>query len=474
MSIGLVTIVTSLTLISLSFLYMTMNSFLSSRSTELVNSLPDRVFGFFGFLTWLFLLRESLLNFLHNDHTIYAVLALALSGVLGWNIRKLQYGRINLFLLILCLSSFSSGLFSILQAKPWESSSPITPPPDHNLYNQITFKKKPNVYYIIPDGYPNRQALETIYNMDNTNFYRQLDDAGFSVTHAVYSNYINTLSSVTSLLGMGHHFYNSSIGPSEMLGGRELIAGKRNPTTSIFQRNGYQVHHLHQNDYLLLKGCFVDSCSPSVSWEQAMEILIPFRLKAKLGFVTDRTLASFKARMFHHIKQVSNDNQPSFTFAHFPLPSHSDLKKQNLQDLASFRQEQKKRIQDSNELMLSFIQAINAKDPNALIIFNSDHGSFGLGWYGFANNEVFTGIAQELTILDHMGVLLAIRWPTPPPKDRISTNVNLFRTLFAYLSEDRTILQTAVPNDSYLRMGSKEIFKVVQDGTILKEPIPYQ
>lgn len=476
MSLSIILIVSFLTFLLLSLLQVALSKFPTTLNKANLGHFPDRLFGFLGTLVLFYLLREPLLGVVHNDHGIYLGLTLVLSGLVGWNFHKFPYVRINLFLVGLCMLSLVSGALSILQAKPWEQTSPITPSPNHELYDQILFKKKPNVYYIIPDGYPNREALEKIYNIDNKEFYQQLEDSAFSITHSAYSNYITTLSSVSSLLGMGHHFYKSSIGQSEMLGGRELIAGKQNPTTSIFQRNGYQVHYVHQNDYLLLKGCFVDSCSPSVSWDDAIELLIPFRIKAKLGFVTDKSLTGFKERMLRHIKNTSHQAQPSFTFAHFTVPSHSSLKGQTIKELASFREKYIEKIQESNKLLLLFFRAIIENDPNALIIFNSDHGGFGLGWYGLAPNTVFEGFSKRLTMLDHMGVLLAIRWPkeSPQPDMFIPTNINLFRHVFAYLSGEKKFLSTKVPDHSYLKMGGEDIFTVVRDGKLLEQPIPYQ
>ncbi len=74
--------------------------------------------------------------------------------------------------------------------------------------------------------------------------------------------------------------------------------------------------------------------------------------------------------------------------------------------------------------------------------------------------------------MDILGVLLAIRWPDAFPAfdQNIRTNVNVFRHIFAYLSEREELLATQVADDGYLiRLEDEEriLKKVVRNGTIL-------
>ena len=87
------------------------------------------------------------------------------------------------------------------------------------------------------------------------------------------------------------------------------------------------------------------------------------------------------------------------------------------------------------------------------------------------------GVPEKPITLDHLGVLLAIRWreKTVPEYGRdIRTNINLFRHIFAYLSESQEILTTQVPDDGFLTMGKgKEgmVMNAVHEGKILKRMI---
>jgi len=92
---------------------------------------------------------------------------------------------------------------------------------------------------------------------------------------------------------------------------------------------------------------------------------------------------------------------------------------------------------------------IMGKDDDPLIIIAGDHGSWG---YRFKEDANGNPIPDNLFILDRFGTLLGIRFPQDYnqsfDKD-IKTHVNLFRYIFAYLSENNNIMQSKVPDDSY-------------------------
>ena len=60
---------------------------------------------------------------------------------------------------------------------------------------------------------------------------------------------------------------------------------------------------------------------------------------------------------------------------------------------------------------------------------------------------------------------LAIKWPDAKPPsfdDRLRTNVNLFRILFAYLGEKESLLQNLQPDTSFSVIESEAPFGVYQ------------
>ena len=70
---------------------------------------------------------------------------------------------------------------------------------------------RPDIYYIIPDGYPSDSWLEETANFDNSAFSEALEDRGFSVVDHAQSNYPITVLSLAATLNM--QYYNSNPSP---------------------------------------------------------------------------------------------------------------------------------------------------------------------------------------------------------------------------------------------------------------------
>ncbi|MCY3860336.1 MAG: hypothetical protein OXG25_15670 [Gammaproteobacteria bacterium] len=69
---------------------------------------------------------------------------------------------------------------------------------------------KPDIYYIIPDGYPSDAWLRSTENYDNSEFTRALQDRGFTVVGHAQSNYANTILSLPSVLNGQYYHSNPS------------------------------------------------------------------------------------------------------------------------------------------------------------------------------------------------------------------------------------------------------------------------
>lgn len=66
----------------------------------------------------------------------------------------------------------------------------------------------PDIYYIIPDGYPSDVWLDEAMGYDNSAFTRALEERGFVVAEHAQSNYGTTMHALASVLNM--RFYNSN------------------------------------------------------------------------------------------------------------------------------------------------------------------------------------------------------------------------------------------------------------------------
>lgn len=68
----------------------------------------------------------------------------------------------------------------------------------------------PDIYYIIPDGYPSNRWLQESMNYDNSAFSRALESRGFVVLDHAQSNYGATLHSLAATLNLRYYSSNDS------------------------------------------------------------------------------------------------------------------------------------------------------------------------------------------------------------------------------------------------------------------------
>ena len=95
------------------------------------------------------------------------------------------------------------------------------------------------------------------------------------------------------------------------------------------------------------------------------------------------------------------------------------------------------------------IDLILEYDNDPLIIIAGDHGPWGYRLKEDRDNNV---IPDSVCALDRFGVLLTIRFPEDYQRqfdNKFKTHVNLFRYVFAYLSNSNKILENKAKDDSY-------------------------
>ncbi|MCY4061859.1 MAG: hypothetical protein OXG53_05805, partial [Chloroflexi bacterium] len=92
----------------------------------------------------------------------------------------------------------------VTTAFTWEGAAQIA---SKKQYDSSTL---PDIYYIIPDGYPSDAWLLSTMNFDNSEFTKALKDRGFVVAERARSNYGASLLSLASILNMRYFEDNPS------------------------------------------------------------------------------------------------------------------------------------------------------------------------------------------------------------------------------------------------------------------------
>ncbi|HEX2993254.1 MAG TPA: sulfatase-like hydrolase/transferase [Anaerolineales bacterium] len=99
---------------------------------------------------------------------------------------------------------------------------------------------RPDIYYIILDGYGREDILQALYDFDNSDFVEALKVRGFYVADEATSNYVQTLLSLSSSLNMD--YLQSLQANGTTLESRDALAAlvERSKVRSILAQNGYQ------------------------------------------------------------------------------------------------------------------------------------------------------------------------------------------------------------------------------------------
>jgi len=144
-------------------------------------------------------------------------------------------------------------------------------------------------------------------------------------------------------------------------------------------------------------------------------------------------------------------------------------------------------VTKSDVVLIKLLRDFAEKDPESIVILIGDHGPHfnTRRWEGEKNdlneNMLKNGIQPTEVTRDLFEVFMAIKWPigTKKPHEYFS-HVNLFRQVFAVMTEDETILKTRVVNDSFVFAGknnsplvSREIARTVKDGKLLDRWEPF-
>ncbi|WP_400077624.1 sulfatase-like hydrolase/transferase [Winogradskyella sp. R77965] len=328
---------------------------------------------------------------------------------------------------------------------------------------EIKFKKKPNVYFIQPDGYVNFSELKRgFYNYDNSTFESFLDENEFTSYPDFRSNYSTTLSSNASFFMMKHHYYNRRVSDFELYNARNMIISK-NPVLDVFKANGYKTYYISETDYLLYN-------RPKMGYDYCNinYIDLPF-IKPAISEPLDISKDIEKT-----VSEVID--QPKFFFLHFLSPWHIKTRKNsssNNKDIE--RNNWLANLNDANKKLTKTIKLIKHQDPNALIIIMADHG----GYVGFEYGDESEIMHQNRDLIySEYSSQLSISWPNndiPKFNDKFKSSVNLFRLLFSHLSENDKYSEQLQGDESYkvLRHGVEVgIYKYIDgDGNITLESL---
>jgi hypothetical protein len=253
---------------------------------------------------------------------------------------------------------------------------------------------------------------------------------------------------------MKHHYLERS---NNTYGARAVIMGD-NPVLRVLKNNGYKTNFISQSPYLLINRPALGYDYANISYSE-----LPF-LKDGLNVEKDVS-KSLKFAM------QKNSKSGNFYFVEKFVPGHIAVYQNQSRGKAKEKERYLKRIHEANMWLKEIVSFISANDPSGIIIIGADHG----GFTGFEYSaEVCEKVTDNDLIKSVFGAQLAIKWNSTSAieYDRgLKSGVNLFRTVFSFLAEDKKYLAHLQENSSYMLLTEPRGFYryINNDGNIVFE-----
>lgn len=358
---------------------------------------------------------------------LVAVIAIATSFFASKHYKKLVL-LVSLMTIFGCIYFCSFYVERVMFNQDW-----TTP----QKFENLTFKKKPNIYLIQPDGFvAMKTAANSRYKWKNLNYYNQLESIGFKINYDYRSNYTSTLTSNSTLFTGQHHFYDKGKMNGELLNARDIIMGENNVLRTL-KKNGYQLNAVLEHSYLLLN-------FPNVAYDH---INVD---KNEIKILPDYLLGKDVEKDFQDAMLAQNTRkQPQFFFVEILQPGHIPESQPDKTMVDMDRLNYFKSLENVTVILDNMIKLIHVKDPEAIIIVAADHG----GYIGFEEtSEAFEKTVDDIELKQSIfNPLLAIKAPEDftPYQDNIKTTVGVFNNIFHYLAA-LPVPQDTVDNSSYI------------------------
>lgn|GEM_PF-2770277 len=335
-------------------------------------------------------------------------------------------------------------------------------------------QRRPDVYWIVVDSYPNREQLLEVYGFDNSAFLDGLLERGFAIAEESFANYSETLLSVPSTLEMEYIFDEEDPVYEEKRGGNwvrrrgrtrssvnEAVAGV-NRSVSFFRQLGYQYLHFDGGGFQITR-CqgFEDLCleaevpglselerqlvamTPASRWAHTSSAVQQWR-KPVSPSASGTGIPELRAQL-----ASTPLPEPFFLYAHIASPhrpywNDADC---NLLPPAAPRRGNRHfvaQLRCVNRHLDDLLDSIEARDPEAIVLLAADHGPRlsvrkGTSLYEHSRRQ----------IRESLGILLALRAPAAClesfPADL--SPVNSLRLVFACIGGEAPRL---LPNRHYL------------------------
>jgi len=324
---------------------------------------------------------------------------------------------------------------------------------------------RPDVYFVVLDGYGRGDVLEGLYGWSNQAFLGELRDQGFFVPEGARANYSMTAASVPSALAMDYLVGQGVVPDDALRLALYRFSQGDNPVVDTLKGIGYQYVHIESGWDGSRCGDNVDVCYKSnffdeASWTLASRTVLAAPLRARYGH-------AFSQNGLRSLDSLSREAAtsrvaPRLVFAHVLLP-HPPLKLDSrcevrldrrpeggavgARSLAGTRELQLRKsayveqVECVNQKVLRFLEGLG---DDTLVFMTGDHGPDSDGQPSLAPEDW-----TESDIFERFSVLSAYRLPEGC-QDHLDQNVDLINGMRIMVGCALGVELPSLPSQSFI------------------------
>ena len=280
---------------------------------------------------------------------------------------------------------------------------------DLSNIRDISFQKKPNLYFVSFDSAAPRALLEKYLGLETTEFHDTFD-AHFRRFPNMFADSVRTSQSLDTLLALDVDVYTSQRKQLHEMGKDTypgLFSGQNpSPLLAILHKNGYETTSIYANTYFgRRRGPYIDNYITFVDNTVCNLLDDDIRDLSFWGYclpcgnsvewTTGVTLTA------EQVTRMSAKDGPQFVIAHLYTPGHTDgaFRYTNAEQVESFRDTY---LMSANRYAVSYLKTIvrhlEENDPDAVLFVYGDHGPFLSQGLEFEDNA-------EFVVQDNYGIL---------------------------------------------------------------------
>lgn len=315
----------------------------------------------------------------------------------------------------------------------------------------------PNIYHIVLDGYTSADALRSDFGYDNSQIEVDLESLGFIVPEHAYSNYDETISSLSSTLNMV--WVDTLVVPGREDHEQRKLVNKlvNSRVRSLLEESGYQTFAF-ENEFrwsLWSNADFYESPRHQTLFNKSLNSFEVMYLEGTILKLAENYDPNFFSGSLEDLSSVNLDKYeeqsftldtlpdlpsyiaPRFVFAHLtvthvpfvfdadgslmPLKNQGAATGTDFEDPA-IRAAYITSIEYMNSRLLPIVSEILQEDPNSIIIIQGDHG-----YPGANRHQIFLAVYDPKRSITGQSCV---------------TSINLYRSIFtAWFGGDYPLLE---------------------------------